>query len=171
MTLLRMLAFHQKSTDPVSEKKTLNNPSPEDKPTNIKSNTVAVKIANQNDWESIVKTIKSEGSITTLLKNTVFKSFNEDKLELVLDEKLSNLLTEDLQFSIQEELSKILGKIFVSIDVKTLNEDTIAIKQSKKEEIELEKIKQDFLNDELVKKIEEVFGASLDLDSIIKIKK
>jgi len=105
------------------------------------------------------------------LKNTVFKSFNEDKLELVLDEKLSNLLTEDLQFSIQEELSKILGKIFVSIDVKTLNEDTIAIKQSKKEEIELEKIKQDFLNDELVKKIEEVFGASLDLDSIIKIKK
>jgi DNA polymerase-3 subunit gamma/tau len=171
MTLLRMLAFHQKSTDPVSEKKTLNNPSPEDKPTNIKSNTVAVKIANQNDWESIVKTIKSEGSITTLLKNTVFKSFNEDKLELVLDEKLSNLLTEDLQFSIQEELSKILGKIFVSIDVKTLNEDTIAIKQSKKEEIELEKIKQDFLNDELVKKIEKVFGASLDLDSIIKIKK
>jgi hypothetical protein len=105
------------------------------------------------------------------LKNTVFKSFNEDKLELVLDEKLSNLLTEDLQFSIQEELSKILGKIFVSIDAKTLNEDTIAIKQSKKEEIELEKIKQDFLNDELVKKIEKVFGASLDLDSIIKIKK
>src|SRR6056300_112766 len=171
MTLLRMLAFHQKSTDPAAEKKTLNNPSPEDKPTNIKSNTVAVKIANQNDWESIVKTIKSEGSITTLLKNTVFKSFNEDKLELVLDEKLSNLLTEDLQFSIQEELSKILGEIFVSIDVKTLNEDTIAIKQSKKEEIELEQIKQDFLNDELVKKIEKVFGASLDLDSIIKIKK
>jgi len=131
MTLLRMIAFHPEYA---SEKKTLiTSTKPKTNPPKVKQSTLEakheiepintkeasetktnkanqtksqkqIKINDQKDWERIINDLPFEGAAKMLVKNTLFSSHESNKLVLTLNEEFNNLLTKNVQESIENTL-------------------------------------------------------------------
>ena len=193
MTLLRMIAFHPEYD---SEKKTLKTSTkpktispkvkqsaleakPEFAPISTKevSETKAnkekqtkpqmpTKINDQKDWERIINNLPFEGAAKMLVKNTLFSSHESDKLVLTLNEEFNNLLTKNVQKSIEKTLLNEFKEITLEIKSGNTNGTTLSQKEVIKEQQKRKQTEKQFLDDEGLKELEEAFNTKVDLKSI-----
>jgi DNA polymerase-3 subunit gamma/tau len=197
MTLLRMITFHP---DYDGEKKTLKTSTkPKTKSLKVKRNTLEtqpiietkntkeapekmpnnekqtksrkqIKINNQNGWEKIINDLPFEGAAKMLVKNTLFSSYENDKLVLTLNEEFNNLLTKNVQKSIEKTLLNEFNKITLEIEVGNTNGSTLSQKEAIKEQQKRKQTEKQFLDDDGLKEIEEAFNTKVDLKSIKSLK-
>ena len=199
MTLLRMLAFHSDvdtSSTPgtaiQSEKKTLKiTPSKaSSEPTTKKAAPIKVNkpqedklaqkpiqsktddflaIKNQQEWEGVSQLVKFSGGAKMLIKNTLFSALANNTLTLTLDEKFSNLLSDQIHKTMLECLRKQYKDLNLVINIDRSTSETLAGKEARIHKAYLAKIQQEFLNDEVVQKLEQAFNTKVDVKSIKEI--
>lgn len=193
MILLRMIAFHPEFDN---EKKTLKTSTqPETKSPKVKQSTLEskpeivpintkkasetktnkenqtksqkkIKINDQKDWERIINDLPFEGAAKMLVKNTLFSSHESDKLVLTLNEEFNNLLTKNVQESIEKTLLNKFKEITLEIESGNTNGSTLSQKEAIKEQQKRKQTEKQFLDDEGLKEIEEAFNTKVDLKSI-----
>jgi len=187
MTLLRMIAFHpeydgEKKTLKTSTKPKTKSPKvkqstleakPEIAPINTKEASETktnkenqIKISDQKDWERIINDLPFEGAAKMLVKNTLFSSHKSDKLVLTLNEEFNNLLTKNVQESIEKTLLNKFKEITLEIESGNTNGSTMSQKEAIKEQQKRKQTEKQFLDDEGLKEIEEAFNTKVDLKSI-----
>ena len=192
MTLLRMIAFHP---DEQIEKKTLksaqsNPPANKEPPKEIikdkppikeeSPNKVDIKsiqkienqlnIKSQDDWEKIITDLGFDGAAKMLVKNTVFVSLKDQNLSLTLSDDFVNLLTQNTQSSIEKTLNKTYPGITLVIEPGQTNGSSLSQKESVKSEEKRKQTENQFLSDDGLKELQEVFNSQVDLKSIKSIK-
>ena len=192
MTLLRMIAFHP---DSQAEKKTLKssqssnttnkeppkekiqgNPLTKDKlPIKVEEERIQaienqLNVKSQNDWEKIITELGFTGAAKMLVKNTVFDSLKEQILTLTLSDDFVNLLTQNTQSSIEKTLNDDYPGIILVIDPGSTNGSSLSQKESAKSEEKRKQTENQFLNDEGLKELQEVFNSQVDVKSIKSIK-
>jgi len=187
MTLLRMITFHPDFEE--SEKKTLN-PSPTntlkknpstDSPViasttskelndipNIKVNHLDIKT--HEEWEKIITNLDFNGAAKMLVKNTVFKSLIKQNLTLTLSEEFINLHTTKTEESIKNALHKLYPALTIMIEPGETNGNSLSQKESIKNEQIQKQTESQFLSDDGLKELQEVFKSQVDLKSIKSIK-
>ena len=102
-----------------------------------------------------------------LVKNTLFRSHESDKLVLTLNEEFNNLLTKNIQKSIEKTLlNKFNRNNHWKLNLETPMEVQCHKKKAIKEQQKRKKTEKQFLNDEGLKEIEETFNTKVDLKSI-----
>ena len=194
MTLLRMIAFHSEynsekktlkiDTNPKENIKSISasksikpEPYKESKKINAKNdNTIkksdnqpklsGSKLGNQSDWERVIQTLPFSGAARTLVKNTLFASFKDEKLILTLDHQYNNLLTSRTQKSIEKTLFEHFDIMILSIEIDQIENQTLSQKEAIKKRQLKEKTEQQFLNDEGVKVLQDAFNVKADVKSI-----
>jgi DNA polymerase-3 subunit gamma/tau len=199
MTLLRMLAFHSDvdtsstpGTEIQSEKKTLKiTPSKaSSEPATKKAAPIKIKkpqedklaekpiqsktddflaIKNQQEWEDVSQLVKFSGGAKMLIKNTLFSALANNTLTLTLDEKFSNLLSDQIHKTMLECLRKQYTDLNLVINIDRSTSETLAGKEARIHKAYLAKIQQEFLNDEVVQKLEQAFNTKVDVKSIKEI--
>ena len=100
--------MHQKNIKTAPEKK-----SNKDKQT---KSWKQIKINNQKDWERIINDLSFEGAAKMLVKNTLFSSYEKNKLVLTLNKEFNNLLTKNVQKSIEKTLLDKFKEITLEIE-------------------------------------------------------
>ncbi len=186
MTLLRMLTFRSNSAVQVGDstekkitkinkkpktKKILAVQAPKTSKSKIKKNNkLAVFSAkSQAQWEALIDRLEFNTATRVLLKNTLFVSYDNQVLNLILDKQYANLLTENAQLAIQSALQSYFTELTLKITLEkskipTLSQNTM---QSSNEKITA--MQKTFLNDEGVKKLQQVFNAKIDISSLKEI--
>ena len=192
MTLLRMIAFHP---DEQVEKKNLksaqsNPPTNKEPPKEIiqdkppikekplnKADTKSIQkienqlnIKSQDDWEKIITDLGFDGAAKMLVKNTVFVSLKDQNLSLTLSDDFVNLLTQNTQSSIEKTLNKTYPGITLVIEPGQTNGSSLSQKESVKSEEKRKQTENQFLSDDGLKELQEVFNSQVDLKSIKSIK-
>jgi DNA polymerase-3 subunit gamma/tau len=185
MTLLRMIAFHPDYDD--REKKNLK-PTPNKKSKVIDTATLKespesssnlrdpneeinkLDIKNQKEWEDIIKTFDFNGAGKMLVKNTVFKSLENQTLVLTLSSDFLNLLTPKTEDSIRNGLHKQYPAVELIFEPGETNGDSLSQKESVEREQKRKETESQFLSDDGLKELQEVFNSKVDLKSIKSIK-
>ncbi|MDB0021539.1 DNA polymerase III subunit gamma/tau [Candidatus Pseudothioglobus singularis] len=187
MTLLRMVTFHPNFK--AGEKKTLNpNPSVSLKKNLSKDNSKAssttsnkqsdisnkevnhLDIKSQDGWEKIITQLDFNGAAKMLVKNTVFKSLIDQNLTLTLSEEFVNLHTTKTEKSIGDALHKIYPALVVMIEPGETNGSSLSQKESVKNKQIQKQTENQFLSDDGLQELQEVFKSQVDLKSIKSIK-
>ena len=187
MTLLRMITFHPNFKE--GEKKTLNpsptktlkkNPStgsPVDASTPSKElNDISNKkvkhldIKTQEEWEKIITNLDFNGAAKMLVKNTVFKSLIKQNLTLTLSEEFINLHTTKTEESIKNALHKLYPALEIMIEPGETNGSSLSQKEAINNEQIQKQTESQFLSDDGLKELQEVFKSQVDLKSIKSIK-
>ena len=192
MTLLRMIAFHP---DSQAEKKTLkssqssnttNKEPPKEKtqgnsltkdklPIKVGEESIQaienqLNVKSQNDWEKIITELGFAGAAKMLVKNTVFDSLKDQILTLTLNNDFNNLLTQNTQSSIEKTLNEDYPGITLVINPGSTNGSSLSQKESVKSEEKRKQTENQFLNDDGLKELQEVFNSQVDVKSIKSIK-
>ena len=192
MTLLRMIAFHP---DSQAEKKTLkssqssnttNKEPPKEKtqgnsltkdklPIKVGEESIQaienqLNVKSQNDWEKIITELGFAGAAKMLVKNTVFDSLKDQILTLTLSDDFINLLTQNTQSSIEKKLNEDYPGITLVINPGSTNGSSLSQKESVKSEEKRKQTENQFLNDDGLKELQEVFNSQVDVKSIKSIK-
>ena len=187
MTLLRMITFHPNFK--AGEKKTLNpNPSVSLKKNPSKNNSKApsttsnkqsdisnkevnhLDIKSQDGWEKIITQLDFNGAAKMLVKNTVFKSLIDQNLTLTLSEEFVNLHTTKTEESIRNALHKIYPALVLMIEPGETNGSSLSQKESVKNKQIQKQTENQFLSDDGLQELQEVFKSQVDLKSIKSIK-
>ena len=185
MTILRMIAFHPdfdgaekknlKSTPNKSSK--ITDASTEKEPSIASSNsqlpeteTNQLDIKNQKEWEDIIKTFDFNGAAKMLVKNTVFKSLTGQTLVLTLSSDFVNLLTPKTEESIRIALHKQYPLVELIFEPGETNGDSLSQKESLEKERKQKETESQFLSDDGLKELQEVFNSKVDIKSIKSIK-
>ena len=187
MTLLRMVTFHPNFE--AGEKKTLNlNPSISLKKNPSKDNSKApsttsnkqsdisnmevnhLDIKSQDGWEKIITQLDFNGAAKMLVKNTVFKSLIDQNLTLTLSEEFVNLHTTKTEESIRNALHKIYPALVLMIEPGETNGSSLSQKESVKNKQIQKQTENQFLSDDGLQELQEVFKSQVDLKSIKSIK-
>jgi len=101
-----------------------------------------------------------------LVKNTLFRSRKSNKLVLTLNEEFNNLLTKNVQKSIEKTLLNKFKEIALEIEFGNTNGNTMSQKEAIKEQQKRKQTEKQFLDDEGLKEIEAAFNTKVDLKSI-----
>ena len=125
-----------------------------------------IKINDQKDWERTINDLSFEGAAKMLVKNTLFSSHKSNKLVLTLNEEFNNLLTKNVQKSIEKTLLNKFKEIALEIEFGNTNGNTMSQKEVIKEQQKRKKTEKQFLDDEGLKEIEEAFNTKVDIKSI-----
>ena len=187
MTLLRMITFHPNFE--AGEKKNLNpNPSLSLKKNPSKNNSKTpsttsnkqsdisnkevnhLDIKSQDGWEKIITQLDFNGAAKMLVKNTVFKSLIDQNLTLTLSEEFVNLHTTKTEESIRNALHKIYPALVVMIEPGETNGSSLSQKESVKNKQIQKQTENQFLSDDGLQELQEVFKSQVDLKSIKSIK-
>ena len=177
MILLRMLACH--SNADTAEKKT---PKLTEKPKNkaIPNKILAEKeklgtpkptlnIDSQQQWEAITESLEFNTASRMLLKNTLFDNIDGQTLILNLDEQFSSLLTDNIQQEIQDTLQANFDKVTLKINPHKLTKKTLAQREIQANNAKIASIQESFMKDEGVQKLQKIFNAKVDINSIKEI--
>ena len=185
MTLLRMIAFHpdyddreKKNLKPTPNKKSkvIDTATPKESPessSNLRDPNEEINILdikNQKDWEDIIKTFDFNGAGKMLVKNTVFKSLENQTLLLTLSSDFLNLLTPKTEDSIRNGLHKQYPAVELIFEPGETNGDSLSQKESVEREQKRKETESQFLSDDGLKELQEVFNSKVDLKSIKSIK-
>ena len=184
MTLLRMIAFHPEN-EGGGEKKTLklaptsntknketSNKTNQEKPSSKAAAESIQKIENQldiksqNEWETIITELGFDGAAKMLVKNTIFNSYKDQNLSLTLSDDFVNLLTQKTKSSIEKTLNKIYPGTTLVIDPGQTNGSSLSQKESVKKEEKRKHTESQFLSDDGLKELQEVFNSQVDIKSI-----
>lgn len=184
MTLLRMLSFHSNSskkktpnisqtsktkleTEPGTKQKSTENIVEVSQPTPHPT----LNINSQQEWEKIIQTLEFNTPARLLLKNTLFESADNQTLTLSLDEQFSTLLTNSIQVTIQATLQANFGDITLNINTNKLKTQTLAQKETQAGDEKMATLQETFLADKGVQKLQQVFKAVINTNSIKEISK
>ena len=185
MTLLRMIAFHpdyddgeKKNLKPTLNKKSkvIDTATPKESPessSNLRDPNEEINkldIKNQKEWEDIIKTFDFNGAGKMLVKNTVFKSLENQTLVLTLSSDFLNLLTPKTEDSIRNGLHKQYPAVELIFEPGETNGDSLSQKESVEREQKRKETESQFLSDDGLKELQEVFNSKVDLKSIKSIK-
>jgi len=185
MTLLRMIAFHpdyddgeKKNLKPTPNKKSkvIDTATPKESPessSNLRDPNEEINkldIKNQKEWEDIIKTFDFNGAGKMLVKNTVFKSLENQTLVLTLSSDFLNLLTPKTEDSIRSGLHKQYPAVELIFEPGETNGDSLSQKESVEREQKRKETESQFLSDDGLKELQEVFNSKVDLKSIKSIK-
>ena len=185
MTLLRMIAFHpdyddreKKNLKPTPNKKSkvIDTATPKESPessSNLRNPNEEINkldIKNQKEWEDIFKTFDFNGAGKMLVKNTVFKSLENQTLVLTLSSDFLNLLTPKTEDSIRNGLHKQYPAVELIFEPGETNGDSLSQKESVEREQKRKETESQFLSDDGLKELQEVFNSKVDLKSIKSIK-
>ena len=185
MTLLRMIAFHpdykeveKKNLKPSPTENSKGKDSsipkePQDPPPNKKApkaDTNQLNIKSQEEWEDIIKTFDFNGAAKMLVKNTVFKSLENQTLVLTLSSDFLNLLTPKTEDSIRNGLHKEYPTVDLIFEPGETNGHSLSQKESDEREQKRKETESQFLSDDGLKELQEVFNSKVDLKSIKSIK-
>ena len=185
MTLLRMIAFHpdyddreKKNLKPTPNKKSkvIDTATPKESPessSNLRDPNEEINkldIKNQKEWEDIIKTFDFNGAGKMLVKNTVFKSLENQTLVLTLSSDFLNLLTPKTEDSIRNGLHKQYPAVELIFEPGETNGDSLSQKESVEREQKRKETESQFLSDDGLKELQEVFNSKVDLKSIKSIK-
>jgi len=197
MNLLRMIAFHpdykdekknlktslkpktnspkikediQENKPEIAAKNNKETPEKKSKKDKQTKSQKQIKISNQHDWERVINDLPFEGAARMLVKNTLFNSYDSGKLALTLNEECSNLLTKNVQKSIEKTLLNEFTEITLEIEFGNTNGSTLSQKEVIKEQKIRKQTEKKFLEDEGLKKIEEAFNTKVDVKSIKSLK-
>ncbi|WXU00008.1 MAG: hypothetical protein Ctma_0713 [Catillopecten margaritatus gill symbiont] len=105
-----------------------------------------------------------------VLKNTVFANADNQVLTLNLDAQYSSMLTEASHKNILTTLQENFAITDVKINLDTLTEQTLAQKEIQANNKKTEIRQKEFLADEGVQKLQQVFNTKIDLNSIKEVK-
>ena len=83
-----------------------------------------------------------EGAAKMLVKNTLFSSYESDKLVLTLNEEFNNLLTKNVQKSIEKTLLNEFNKITLEIQSGKTNGSTLSQREAVKEKHKRKQLKR-----------------------------
>ena len=185
MTLLRMIAFHP-NYENVEKKNLKRSPSKNSKVDDIqaptdphktesnlqlsKKNINQLHIKNQKEWEGIIKIFDFDGAAKMLVKNTIFKSLEDQALVLTLNSDFVNLLTPKTEETIRNGLNKHYPSVELIFVPGETNGDSLSQKESAARERERKETENQFLSDDGLKELQEVFNSKVDLKSIKSIK-
>lgn len=126
-------------------------------------------ITNQQEWEDVSQLVKFSGGAKMLIKNTLFSALANNTLTLTLDEKFTNLLSDQVHKTMLESLRKQYTDLNLVINIDQSTSETLAQKEARAHKAYLAKIQQEFLNDEVVQKLEQAFNTKVDVKSIKEI--
>ncbi len=173
MTLLRMLAFRNDIAN-FSEKKTAKLVSQPNQPKKVektkkRTSQAKLNIGSQTQWEEIIKSLDFSPAARTLLKNTVFGSYDNQILTLILDKQLSNLLTNDIQTSIQTTLNKYFVSLTLKIQLDKLTKKRLTQKEAQANQQKTAAMQSAFLKDEGVQKLQKTFDTKVNTNSIREV--
>ena len=129
-----------------------------------------LNIKDQKDWEGIIKAFEFNGVTKMLVKNTIFKSLENQILVLTLSSDFVNLLTPKTEESIRNELNKEYPLVELIFEPGETNGDSISQKESAARVQERNETENQFLSDDGLKELQEVFNSKVDLKSIKSIK-
>ena len=181
MTLLRMIAFHpdyegveKKNLKPPLNKHSIISEPPTPKESSKASSntqttqkdTKRLKIKSQKEWENIIKTFDFNGAAKMLVKNTVFKSLEDQTLILTLSSDFVNLHTPKTEESIRNGLHKLYPSVELIFEPGETNGDSLSQKESSEREQKRKETESQFLSDDGLKELQEVFNSKVDLQSI-----
>lgn len=96
----------------------------------------------------------------------IFDSFENNTLTLYLDNNFKHLLTTNTQKSLEKILESILGKISLKVVIHKLKTKSLAAKNKDREEKIKKRIVANFLNDEVLQKLQLVFDTKVDVNTI-----
>ena len=185
MTLLRMIAFHPDYDDrekknlkptPMKKSKVIDTATLKESPdssSNLRDPNEEINkldIKNQKEWEDIIKTFDFNGAGKMLVKNTVFKSLENQTLVLTLSSDFLNLLTPKTEDSIRNGLHKQYPAVELIFEPGETNGDSLSQKESVEREQKRKETESQFLSDDGLKELQEVFNSKVDLKSIKSIK-
>ncbi|KAA0444619.1 MAG: DNA polymerase III subunit gamma/tau [Candidatus Thioglobus sp.] len=172
MTLLRMLSFHSKSD--FEQKKTPETAKikqvEKTEPIAQKPAKSTFSVSSQSQWEDLINSINFNVPVLSLLKNTIFSSYDKQILTLNLDQQFSNILTDNAEKSIQKTLQENFENIGLKINIGELTEQTLAQKETQAKKQKTTDLQQQFLADSGVQKLQEAFNSKVDINSIEEIK-
>ena len=182
-----MVTFHPNFE--AGEKKTLNlnpsislkkNPSKDNSKTSStssnKQSDISIEevnhldIKSQDGWEKIITQLDFNGAAKMLVKNTVFKSLIDQNLTLTLSEEFVNLHTTKTEESIRNALHKIYPALVLMIEPGETNGSSLSQKESVKNKQIQKQTENQFLSDDGLQELQEVFKSQVDLKSIKSIK-
>ena len=149
---------------PKDSSKTVSNPQAPEKDTN------QLDIKSQKEWEDIIKTFDFNGAAKMLVKNTVFKSLKGQTLILTLSSDFVNLHTPKTEESIRNGLHKLYPSVELIFEPGETNGDSLSQKESVEKEKKRKETESQFLSDDGLKELQEVFNSKVDLKSIKSIK-
>jgi DNA polymerase-3 subunit gamma/tau len=164
MVMLRMLAFHPATT---TEVKTPPPAKPEKKIEKKEITVAAQPAVRSNNWAEILSKLELAGLAQALAANCTLTQLTDDKVELALAKNHESMLNKKMSDRIEQELSKYFGNP-MKLDIKiTTNEiQTPAKEQKQAQETKHASALDAIKNDTHVKKIMDIFDATLDLASI-----
>jgi DNA polymerase-3 subunit gamma/tau len=185
MTLIRMIAFHpdyqeveKKNLKPSLTKNSkgkdtsIPKESQDSLPTKKapKADTHQLNIKSQKEWEDIIKTFDFNGAAKMLVKNTVFKSLEDQTLVLTLSTDFLNLLTTKTEDSIRNGLHKEYPAVDLIFEPGETHGHSLSQKESDEREQKRKETESQFLSDDGLKELQEVFNSKVDLKSIKSVK-
>lgn len=103
-------------------------------------------------------------------KNTVFKSLENQTLVLTLSSDFLNLLTPKTEDSIRNGLHKEYPTVDLIFEPGETNGHSLSQKESDEREQKRKETESQFLSDDGLKELQEVFNSKVDLKSIKSIK-
>lgn len=188
MVMLRMLAFKPTSDTliaaPIATKTISQTPSTQSsapQPPNTLANkateTTAAKstqspqappiASTSNNWSEILAQLKLTGLAQALASNCTLKQFADDKLELALAPQHEPMLNKKLLERIEQSLSTLFNKP-IKLEIKTTTDEIHTPAKQKAQEQTAKQIAatESIQNDTHVKKMLEMFDATLDVGSI-----
>ena len=173
---MRKLKKKNLNLSPTKSSKVEDSPIPKNSPKSESNRELAEKdvsqltIKNQKEWEGIIKTFEFNGAAKMLVKNTVFKSLEDQTLVLTLSSDFVNLLTPKTEESIRNGLNKEYPLVELIFEPGETNGDSLSQKESAAREQERKDTENQFLSDDGLKELQEVFNSKVDLKSIKSIK-
>ncbi|MCE7902596.1 MAG: DNA polymerase III subunit gamma/tau [Gammaproteobacteria bacterium PRO9] len=175
MTLLRMVAFRpgagderpgQGSRQPAASgsavpRSAAPNPAP------VKPATPARREADLADWPAFVATLNLDGAARQLASHCVLAGHTATEVRLALDERSSHLLTDNLRQRLAAAIAASLGReVKLLIAVGAVDKPTLAARQARAEDADLEQARAQIAADQNVQQLTELFGAEVIPDSI-----
>lgn len=127
---------------------------------------MAFTVDSQSKWEKLITTLDFNIPTRMILKNTLFENADNQLLTLSLDTQFSSMLTDTIQKSIQTTLEETFGDIKLNISTNELKRKTLAQKEMLANNEKTDARQKAYLADEGVQKLQQVFNAKIDLNSI-----
>ncbi len=121
------------------------------------------------DWAAFVGTLNLDGAATQLATHCALAGHTATEVRLMLDERNSHLLTDNLRQRLTTAISARLGRdIKVLVSTGTVAKATPAARQARTEDAELEQARAQIAADQNVQQLTALFDAEVIPDSIRK---
>lgn len=167
MVMLRMLAFKPIDSSPPCQTPKKFEPKETPQQTIHSAPKTIQKLEDSSDWSTLISRLSLTGLAQSLASNCTLVEMSETKITLMLSKAHEPLYTKKLSDRIEQALSQHLNKP-IQLEIK-ITSDTLQSPAKQKEELRSTRLAHAhdaIKNDQHVKAILDVFGATLDTNSI-----